>query len=261
MVIDFGSLIVDLEILANSSEEDFSKDFWSEYENYLKKYNFLLQNLQFLGFFNEIKFIDSVPLSDQSFDSGFSKYEKAKLREISNASKALLRKVKLLLSPPVSEIRLNNNVRSNKIFLVNGNDREMKLDVIQKLETLDLDPIILDEKTDEERKIIEKINEYCNVSFAVVLLSPDELVYLKEENPECAKLYPNQNVIFELGYLMGRLGKQNVVTVFRKKKNFEFPNDFAGVQWIEYKMGWYYDLAKILKDCNFTVNSNKISWL
>lgn len=261
MSIDFGSLIIDLELLAKSSNEDFSNEFWSEYENYLKKYNFLLKNLHSLGFFKEIEFIDLLPLSDQSFDSGFSKYEKAKLREISNASNALLKKVKLLLTPPVSKIQLNNKVRSNQIFLINGNGHEMKLDIVQKLKTLDLDPIILDEKTDIELKIIEKINDYCNVSFALIILSPDELVYLEKETPETAKYYPKQRVIFELGYFMGRLGKQNVVAIFRKNKNFHFPNEYTGIQLIEYKPGWYYELARILKDCNFNVNANKISWL
>lgn len=261
MDIDFGSLLIDLEILANSSNEDFSNEFWSEYENYLKKYNCLLKNLQSLGFFKEINLIETVPLSDQSFGSGFSKYEKAKLREISNASNILLRKAKLLLSPPVSEIRLNNKVRSNQIFLINGSDPNMKLDVVQKLEMLDLDPIILDEKKDEELTIIDRINEFCNISFAVILLSPDEITYPKEKTPNDAKYGPKQKVIFELGYFIGRLGKQNVVAIFKKNKSFQIPNDFVGIQWIEYKIDWYYKLIKILKECNFNVNTNKISWL
>ena len=261
MDIDFGSLLIDLEILANSSKEDFSKEFWSEYENYLKKYNLLLNNLHSLGFFKEINLIDVVPLSDQSFDSGFSKSEKAKLREISNASNVLLRRAKLLLSPPVSEIKLNKNIRSSHIFLISGKDSEMKLDVLQKLELLDLDPIILDEKKDEELKIIERINEYCNVSFAIILLSPDEITYPKEETPIETKYSPNQKVIFELGYFIGRLGKQNVVAIFKKNKSFQIPKDFVGIQLIEYKMDWYYELIKVLKDCNFKVNANKISWL
>lgn len=261
MSIDFGSLIIDLEILANSSNEDFYKEFWSEYENYLEKYNSLLRNLQSLGFFKELKFVDSVPLSDQSFDSGFSKYEKAKLREISNAATALLRKVKLLLSPPVSEIKLNNKVRSNKIFVVSGNDRELKSNVIQNLEKLDLDPIILDGETGAAKKIIEEINKYCNVSFAVVLLSPDEIDHSIKKTTDAAKLSSNQRVFFELGYFIGKLGKQNVVSIYKNKKFFQFLNDFNGLQWIEYKMGWYYDLIKILKNCNFNVNANKISWI
>ena len=261
MGIDFGALIIDLETLASSSKEDFSNEFWSSYEEYLKTYNLLLKDLQALGFYKELKFIEQVPFSDQSFDSGFTKHEQAKLREITNTSNSLLRKVKLLLSPPVSDIRVNNQVRSNKIFVVHGHDNEMKLAVVQTLQKLDLDPIILHEKPNSGRTLIEKISDYAHVSFAVVLVSPDDLAYPEEKTPDEAKYRANQNVIFELGYFLGRLGRQNVIAIYRKKKDFEIPNDYNGVLWIEYKSGWYFELIKELKACNFDVDANKLGWL
>ena len=261
MGIDFGSLIIDLEALASSSKEDFSREFWSEYEIYLKKYNLILKDLQTLGFFKELIFIKSVPLSDQSFGSGFSNQEKAKLREIANNSDVLYRKVRLLLSPPASKNMMNDNVRSNKIFLIHGSDNEMKFDVSKVLETLDLDPIILHENSDMRKNLIEKIDDYSHVSFAIVLLSSDDLAYSKEKTPDDNKYKTSQNVIFELGYFLGRLGKQNVSVIYKKRNDFEIPNDYAGVRLIEYKMGWYYELVKDLKNCNFKVDVNKLSWL
>ena len=261
MGIDFGSLIIDLEILVSSSKEDFLKEFWNDYETYLKTYNLLLKDLQTLGFFKELKFIKQVPAFDHSFKSGFSEPEKAKLREITNASNSLLRKVKLLLSPPKSDIRMNNQVRSNKIFVVHGHDNKMKLDVAQILQKLDLDPIILHETPNRERSIIERITDYVHISFAIVLLSPDDLAYPKEETPAEAKYRARQNVIFELGYFLGRLGRQNVIVLYRKKKDFEIPNDYNGVLWIEYKSGWYFKLIEELKACNFDVDANKLGWL
>ena len=261
MGIDFGSLIVDLETLTSSSKEDFSNEFWSSYEDYLNTYNLLLKDLQSLGFYKELNFIKPVPLSDQAFDSGFTKHEQAKLREITNASNILLRKVKLLLSPPASDIRVNNQVRSNKIFVVHGHDNEMKLDVAQTLQKLDLDPIFLHEKPNRGRTLIEKISDYAHVSFAVVLLSPDDLAYPEEKTPDESKYRAEQNVIFELGYFLGRLGRQNVIAIYRKKKGFEIPNDYNGVLWIEYKSGWYFKLIKELQACNFDVDANKLGWL
>ncbi len=261
MGIDFGSLIIDLEVLASSSKEDFAREFWNEYEFYLKKYNVILKDLQTLGFFKELNFIRPVPLSDQSFGSGFSNQEKAKLREIAYNSDILFRKVRLLLSPPASNNRMNDKVRSNKVFLVHGSDNEMKFDVSKVLETLDLDPIVLHENLDMMKNLIEKIDDYSHVSFAVVLLSSDDLAYSKEKTPDDGKYRANQNVIFELGYFLGRLGNQNVSVIYQKKNDFEIPNDYAGVRWIEYKMGWYYELVKDLKACNFEVDINKLSWL
>ena len=261
MSIDFGALIIDLEMLASNSKEDFSNGFWGSYEIYVNTYNRLLKDLQTLGFYKELKFIEQVPFSDQAFDSGFTKHEEAKLREVTNASNILLQKVKLLLSPPKSDNRLNNQVRSNKIFLVHGHDNEMKADVAQTLQTLDLDPIILHENPDRERILIEKIADYAHVSFAVVLLSPEYLAYPEEKSPKDAKYKASQKVVFDLGYLLGRLGKQNVVAIYRKKKDFEIPDDYNGVVWIEYKNGWVFKLIKELKACKFDVDANKLSWL
>ena len=88
MEIDFGSLIIDLESLVCNSKEDFSNKFWGSYETYIKKYNRLLADLQSLGFYKDLNPVESVPFSDQSFDSGFTKQEQAKLREIANASRS-----------------------------------------------------------------------------------------------------------------------------------------------------------------------------
>ena len=261
MGIDFGSLIVDLETLVSSSKEDFSNKFWGSYENYVNKYNLLLKDLQSLGFFKEMKFIEQVPFSDQAFDSGFTKHEQAKLREVTNESNSLLQKVKLLLSPPKSDNRMNNQVRSNKIFVIHGHDNEMKSDVTQTLQKLDLDPIILHETPNSEQTLIEKISDYAHVSFAVVLLSPDDLAYPEEKTPEEAKYRAKQNVIFELGYFLGLLGKQNVIAIYRKKKGFEIPNNYNGVLWIEYKTGWYFELIRELQAANFDVDANKLEWL
>ena len=245
MGIDFGALIVELETLVCSSKEDFTNEFWSSYEDYLKTYNRLLTDLQTLGLFKKMEHVKAVPLSDQSFDSGFSRQEKAKLREITNTSALLLKKVKLLLSPPAN-YRPNNEIRSNQIFLVHGQDNEMKTDVVQTLQKLELEPVILHEDPDHKQTLIETPSDYNHISFAVVLVSPDE---------------PNQNVVFELGYLLGLLGKQNVVAIYKKQENFQIPNGYSGVLWIEYKHGWYFKLVKELQNANFDVDANKLGWL
>ena len=108
--------------------------------------------------------------------------------------------------------------------------------------------------------IIEKISDYANVSFAVVLVSPDDLAYPEQKTPDEAKYRANQNVIFELGYFLGRLGRQNVIVIYRKKKDFEIPDDYNGVLWVEYKSGWYFELIKELQSCNFDVDANKLAW-
>ncbi|MFA5363738.1 MAG: TIR domain-containing protein [Candidatus Bathyarchaeia archaeon] len=253
MGVDFGSLIIDLETLASSSKEDFSNEFWSDHETYLKTYNRILKDIQTLGFYKKEKPIEPVPYCDHSFGSGYSNEEKAKLREITNAAESLLRKARALLAPPVAYNR-SGKVRSNQLFLVQGNDNQIKNDVTETLQNLELEPIILDETANGEQAFIEKIVEYNHVSFAVVILAVDE----QAESPGKTV---NQNVLFELGYLLGRFGKENVVAVYNKCKDFQMPNMHREVRWIEYKTGWNLELVKELKACNFDVDANKLSWL
>lgn len=253
MSVDFGSLIIDLEALASGSKEDFVNEFWGSYEDYVKTYNRLLNDLQSMGFYKQLKPIEEVDFSDQSFDSGFSKQEKAKLREVANASETLLKKVKLLLSPP-SPTRMNSKeARSNQIFLVYDKENEMASDVAETLRTLELEPITIHETLD-------KTGDYPHVSFAVVILSPDLLAYPKDATSEQAKTCPTQTVIFELGYLLGLLGNHNVAAIYPQKQGFQIPDD-QNITWIEYKTGWNLKLIKELQAADFDVDANKLGWL
>ena len=244
MAVDFGALIIELETLVSSSKEDFDNEFWSGYENYIKTYNRLLKDLQSLGFYRQLTPIEDVSFSDQAFDSGYTKQEKAKLREIVNQSDVLLQKVKLLLSPP-APTKLNSQVRSNQIFLVYEKVNPMVSDVTTTLENLELETIIVN----SPKELIDKTATHPHVSFAVVILSPDQ-----------TKNQPTQNIIYTLGYLVGHLGNTNVAAIYQPKQGFEIP-DNSNILWIEYTTGWYLKLIKELEAANFEVDANKLSWL
>jgi len=244
MNVDFGALIIELESLVSSSKEDFANEFWSSYENYIQTYNRLLKDLQSLGFYKQLTPIEEVPFSDQAFDSGYTKQEKAKLREIFNQSDVLLQKVKLLLSPP-APTKLNSQVRSNQIFLIYEKVNPMVSDVTNTLEDLDLEAVTVN----SPQELTNKAVIYPHVSFAVVILSLDQ-----------TKHQPTQNTIYTLGYLVGRLGNTNVVAIYHQKQGLEIPDD-KNILWIEYKTGWYLKLVKELEAANFEVDANKLSWL
>ena len=131
----------------------------------------------------------------------------------------------------------------------------MKTDLSQTLQKLDFDPIILQDNA-------QTLSDYTHVSFAIILLSQDDLAYSTEKTSDEAKYRANQNIFFALGYFLGRLVKQNVIAVLaKKKKDFEIPNSYSGVAWIEYKTGWYFELIRELKAANFDVDANKLGWL
>jgi len=154
----------------------------------------------------------------------------------------------------------NLAIIKNKIFIVHGRDNEMKEAVARALEKLECEAIILHEQPNEGRTVIEKFTDYADVSFAVVLLSPDDMVYINGDPPEKARPRARQNVILELGFFMGKLERKHTVALCRKADNFEMPSDYAGVVYIDYddKGHWKYDLAKELRACGYKVDSNKL---
>jgi hypothetical protein len=149
---------------------------------------------------------------------------------------------------------------SNRIFIVHGHDNEMKVEVTSTLKRLGLEPIILHEYADEGRTIIEKFTDFSDVNCAIVLLSPDDYGYSKEETPEKAKSRARQNVIFELGFFLGKLGRERVLVIYREINNFEFPSDYSGVLYKSYdKMGnWKFQIVKELQVIGYKVSADEI---
>jgi hypothetical protein len=87
----FKDHILELEILVNAAEEDFGKEFWNNYENYVKKFNSLLTGFQELGFSREEELVKFVPDMKKAYQGiGYSSEERAKLREVLNRAKSLL---------------------------------------------------------------------------------------------------------------------------------------------------------------------------
>lgn len=121
---------------------------------------------------------------------------------------------------------------SNKVFIVHGHDDELKLDVERFISEIGLEPIILHRQLDQGKTIIEKFEEYSDVGFAFVLLTPDEIAYLKSEQNKLeeerqTEFRARPNVIFEYGYFVGRLGRARVCCL--SKGNVALPSDISGL--------------------------------
>jgi predicted nucleotide-binding protein len=146
---------------------------------------------------------------------------------------------------------------SRKVFLVHGHDGEAKHAVARFLEQLDLQPIILHEQENRGRTIIEKFEANSDVAFAVVLLTPDDVGQSALTKAE-PKPRARQNVILELGFFFGKLGRANVCALY--KGEVELPSDVDGVIYIPYDDhdGWKTKLAKELKAAGITVDLNKV---
>jgi predicted nucleotide-binding protein len=125
---------------------------------------------------------------------------------------------------------------------------------------LNLEPIILNEKPDRNKTIIEKFEKYSDVDFAIILLSPDDFAYRNGESPSEGKFRARQNVILELGYFLAKLDRDGVFILYRQNDNFEFPSDYSGVLYTPYdKSGaWKYKLADEMALLDPKIDKNKL---
>ncbi|CAG1022600.1 hypothetical protein MTYM_01851 [Methylococcales bacterium] len=146
---------------------------------------------------------------------------------------------------------------SNKVFIVHGHNQGVKEAVARFLEKLQLDPVILHEKPNMGRTIIEKFSDYSDVQFAVVLLTGDDIGKTKDSSDE-AMLRARQNVVFELGYFIGKLGRSRVCALY--EEGVEIPSDYQGIIFvpIDSHERWKYDIVRELLAAGFNVDANKI---
>ena len=124
------------------------------------------------------------------------------------------------------------HVTSKQVFVVHGHDETLKNETEIFLREIGLDPIVLHRQPDEGQTLIEKLEKYSDVSYAFVLLTSDDLGYPIEEeskpDPERTKeRRARQNVIFELGYFFGKLGRENVCCLY--KPDLALPTDLFGI--------------------------------
>jgi len=127
------------------------------------------------------------------------------------------------------------NTPSLQPFIVHGHDDKTKLDLKNYLQnTLHLaEPIILHEKPDVGRTIIEKLEEYALLSSIVfVLLTPDDCV-ADPAHPDHQKRRARQNVIFEMGYFLGMLGRRSGRVLLLHRGPLDIPSDLSGIIYID----------------------------
>ena len=148
-------------------------------------------------------------------------------------------------------------ILSNKIFIVHGHDEAAKETMARTLQKAGFEAIILHEQASSGNTIIEKIERFSDVPFAVVLYTECDLGRAKEKECGDERYRARQNVVFEHGYLIGRLGRERVCALV--KGNVETPGDISGVVYIlmDDAGAWKYELAKEMRDAGLSVDSNK----
>lgn len=251
-------------------------------EESLKKINILIDELEILKYYDGIieneymkwkeksfRYLNSIfsenskqacKFVDIVFECYNSYYDCIPLETFNDAKKAMKSLLEVFIeeieeSEEKSQIDKDNNmgIDKSKVFIVHGHDDGLKHEVARFVNDLNLQEIILDEQPSQGMTILEKIEKYADVGFAIILYTECDIGG-KDKN----SLQPRarQNVIFEHGYLSGKIGRKNVTVLI--KGNVEKPNDISGLVYIPYSDNWKLKLVKEMKASGYDVDTNKL---
>jgi predicted nucleotide-binding protein len=141
-----------------------------------------------------------------------------------------------------------------KVFIVHGRNNEVKQEVSRFIERQGIETIILHEQASAGMTIIEKIEHYSNdADFALVLYTACDHGRGVHETKVPPKNRARQNVVFEHGYLMAKLGRENVCALVQG--DIETRNDISGVVYValDSSGAWKLEVLKELKACGYVV--------
>lgn len=156
-------------------------------------------------------------------------------------------------TPPLARSTLT--LDSRRVFVVHGRDEAAKEQVRTLLSKLALEPVILGEQPSQGQTVIEKFEGNADVDFAVVLFTPDDTGGLADSSNE-PRPRARQNVIFELGFFVGKLGRKKVCVLH--KGGVEIMSDYHGIVYVDMDDAgaWQLQLAKEIGSVGINVDMN-----
>ena len=143
------------------------------------------------------------------------------------------------------------------MFIVHGHDELARTQVARFIEKLGFKAIILHEQTNSGKTIIEKIEEYTDAGFGIILYTPCD-VGAKMGEETNLKSRARQNVVFEHGFLIAKLGRKNVCALV--KDDVEKPSDISGIVYLQMddNEAWHFRVAKEMKASGFDIDLNNL---
>lgn len=153
--------------------------------------------------------------------------------------------------PRLKDLRGSLNYMNDRpaIFIVHGHDDTLKSEIARVIERLGFEAVILHEQANRGKTIIEKLElEIDRVKYGIVL-------YTADDDGADGQRRARQNVVFEHGFLIGRLGRERVCVIM--DDNIEKPSDNDGLVYIS-RVDWKDPLLNELKAVGLDVDKNLI---
>jgi predicted nucleotide-binding protein len=239
--------------------EALYRDFvvWSEFNELLLRHMFVSSQ-----YADEYAYLVALPGGDRSLAEQWEEYRDevaGRVRRLRSALRCLapLRSAGLGASVKPRR-RLPLVAAKERVFVVHGHDEATRERVAHFLRRLGLESIVLCEEPNSGLTLIEKVEANADVAFAVILLTGDDSGALAS-NQSNLRPRARQNVILELGFFMGRLGRSHMAALY--EDGVELPSDIQGVLYVPLTKdgSWQLGLAKELKKAGLDVDVNKLA--
>lgn len=239
--------------------EELKYDDDGKLDRLTRQLNMLIKNIHGSNssYLDELMNISYYSFSfENSRDEDIACWESGKESAI-NLIDTIIEELSLFPSGKYSDSSKNKVVNRSKVFIVHGHDDGAKNEAARFVEKLGFEAKILHEQVDSGATIIEKLEKHTDVGFAIVLYTACDVGGVRSE-PNNLKPRARQNVIFEHGLLIGKIGRANVVALV--KGDVEIPNDISGVVYKSMDTGgsWKYSIAREMKSSGYDVDMNKI---
>jgi predicted nucleotide-binding protein len=134
---------------------------------------------------------------------------------------------------------VEKGMTKDTLFLVHGQDQTILREVEAYVRRIGLNAIVLQDEASAGRTVIEKFESNAHVPYALIIFSADDLGRSATAPPASEKRRPRQNAVLELGFFMGRLGRENVCVLVDSAldADAEYPSDMAGIVTVHYRSG------------------------
>lgn len=211
----------------------------------LGDYKEFIKDIEGISFYSSVFFIGGNQNSEEKQEKEF--WEKGVL-ELLSVIDILKEELKLDMDEEIyenSNEKLNNIVENKKVFIIHGHDDVLKNEVKSFIYSIKLQPIILSEENNYGDTIIEKFERQSNEAMFAIALFTDDDQFNEEKRAR-------QNVIFEYGYFIGKLGRRK--TFYLKKGDITIPSDIQGIAHSSYDEDWRRELFGTLRTSGFDLN-------
>ncbi len=138
------------------------------------------------------------------------------------------------------------------VFVIHGHDSPMKREVQLFINRCGLRDRVGHEEADISGSILDKLTSDKDLPvYAIAALSPDDTQH-------DGSLWARQNVIFEIGYFMGLLGRKKVRLL--RQAGTAIPSDLQGILYTNYdeEGAWRVKLAKEMRAVGIPVNEERL---